>query len=100
MRRRILITPVLALAALLLAGGCASLDYGEDIFMGDKDLAIEVSQRLQEDGITERYRFGVSAQAGQVTLKGHIPDSSARHRAISIALGTPGVREVVDECSP
>ena len=89
------------LAIALLMSSCASLTYDpSDVFVSDEDLLTEVYHRLQDDFITTKYRFGVTVKAGQVVLRGAIPDMSARQRAINITLGTPGVREVIDKCYP
>ncbi len=85
------------LAALLLAG-CATTDYGPP---SDGQLAMTVRSRLQNDPVTGRYDFGVTAIDGVVYLRGSAPPSAAiRARAISLALGAPDVIEVVDHLFP
>lgn len=89
------------MAAAMLTSGCAtSYNPNRIVPMGDRELAEEVSRRLDDDDITGRYPFGVSAMAGSITLRGTVPNESVRRRAISIILGTQGVREVVDETYP
>lgn len=88
-----------ALAAALLASGCATMDAYEDesAWSSDQDLADEVASRLREDTLTREQTFGVTADNGIVTLQGAVPSESARARAVAIARGTPGVHQVIDK---
>ena len=88
---------MLALMALVHVG-CATTGLGPPT---DRELALGVKTRLENDAITGRYDFGVTAMNGVVYLRGSAPPSGAiRARAISLALGAPGVIEVVDDLFP
>jgi osmotically-inducible protein OsmY len=66
----------------------------------DARLANEVYGRLSDDHIVRGHTIGVRAQDGVVTLSGLPSDAQERARAISIARGTPGVREVTNPILP
>ncbi len=69
--------------------------------IADADLAVDVVERLKEDPITGAFSFGVVAENGIIFFRGAVPPSNAvRARAVSVALGTEGVLEVVDELYP
>jgi len=82
--------------------GCARLKAAASAPATDADIAIAVKDRLQNDPVTRGFSFGViSENNGIVTFHGSVPpDSALRARAVSVALGTYGVVEVVDELYP
>ena len=87
----------LALAAGLLAGGCATT-YDEGAAENpDEQLAQAVRQRLQMNQAGAAYYIGVSVNQGIVTLDGAVPNAGARMQAVGIARSMPGVRDVVDK---
>lgn len=90
---------LLGLALLTVAGGCATSPVESDWIEPPPDalLAQDVRDRLRDDGVTGRYAFSVTADRGVVILTGVVPNDMVRARAVGIALGTPGVVEVVDE---
>ena len=61
------------------------------------DPAGRVKARLETDRRLSVVPFTVSAEGEKVTLRGVVPDSAARKRAVSLAENTVGVGEVVDE---
>jgi osmotically-inducible protein OsmY len=63
----------------------------------DAELANDVVQRLAQDAVTGMSTFNVEAENGVVTLYGSLPDNTIRARAIAIARGTPGVKDVVNK---
>lgn len=77
--------------------GCASVSpYESGQNRRDGDLASMVSERLNEDNVTWDYIFHVSSDGRVVSISGAVPNESIRSRVIGVALGTPGVDEVVD----
>lgn len=95
-------TVALLITAFLAAGflaGCTTYtpppSYGATS-NADSQLVQDVVGRLSEDGIAERYTFGVTAGGGIVTVQGAIPDEVTRQRVLGIIKGTPGVQGVVD----
>lgn len=77
--------------------GCASVSpYESRQNRQDGDLASVVTERLNEDNVTWDYVFHVSSNGRVVSISGAVPNESIRARVIGIALGTPGVDEVVD----
>ena len=92
-----------AAAPLLLSfPACSSLQISSrDAGMSEADYqtAVIVYQRLQNDPVTSRYNFHVSAEAGVVTLSGWIQDPQVRNRAISVVQGAQSVQTVVDRMS-
>lgn len=88
-----------AAALPLLLSACAALD-STDFSAGsgpDADVQAEVSNRLRADAVTARANIGVSVSGGVVTLSGWTPDANVKLRAVSIAKGTPGATDVVDQ---
>jgi osmotically-inducible protein OsmY len=84
------------LLAALLGAGCTTYPGGEGL-SEDGALAQDVTYRLLEDDVTARLALGVTAENGVIILRGSVPNDMVRARAIGIALGTPGVMEVIDE---
>jgi osmotically-inducible protein OsmY len=63
----------------------------------DKGLADRVENRLRSDLGLAGSRIRVESIAGIVTLQGGVPDNFARDRAMEVAAGVRGVREVRNE---
>jgi len=57
----------------------------------------KVKARLEADNRFEGVRFDVTANGGEVTLRGVMPSAKSRRTAVSIAEHTTGVEKVVDE---
>lgn len=82
--------------------GCSTVsDYGtpsdaRGISDTDRQLKMDVQNRLQEDAVASRYLFGVDCRDGVITLYGPVPDEGTRLRVLSVVQGTPGVRDVND----
>lgn len=89
-----------ALVVLLaLNPGCATGRASGPL--SDQELVDAVSIRLEQDQVTAACRLMVTAEDGVVYLRGKAPTSNmVRARAVSVALGTPGVVEVVDDLYP
>jgi osmotically-inducible protein OsmY len=62
----------------------------------DANLAGDVYSRLSEDSFVHGVNIGVRAKDGEITLSGLPQNSEKRARAISIAVGTPGVDHVTN----
>lgn len=89
---------LLALAAVLLVGGCTTLPGGDTMGPStDEQLARDVQMRLANDPLSSDFTFGVTAAGAVVTVEGTVPSESMRVRVIGIARGTPGVMDVVDK---
>lgn len=88
---------VASLLALTMTG-CAV--FGEmnlsDKAPADAQLEKDVLVRLSQDPVTAPFTFGVLAQDGVVTLQGSVASENVRMRAVAVALGTPGVQDVVN----
>lgn len=56
-----------------------------------------VKTRLTSDKALEGVDFAITADGGEVRLRGIVPDSNSRHRAIELAQSTTGVSKVIDE---
>lgn len=79
--------------------GCTTT--GNGVSAADDDLADAVMTRLDHDPVTAACRLMVVVKDGVVYLRGKAPTSNmVRARAVSVALGTPGVVEVVDDLYP
>lgn len=86
-------------AALLISAiGCQTLK--EDGIYADptSDAGIEAfaASRLNSDSMVAAATLDVSVVDGVATLKGILPDSATRQRALSILSGVDGITRVVD----
>lgn len=70
---------------------------GDASSLSSGDLGADVQTRLRNE--MRSFGTGISAEANGtvVTLRGTVERPEARARAESIAMGTPGVTEVVNE---
>lgn len=77
----------IALAAML-AVACAQSDPG---------ITTAVKSKMAADDTVKSYRIDVDTKDRVVTLSGKVDTAEARARAVEIARGTGGVRDVVDQ---
>jgi hypothetical protein len=70
-------------------------EAGEAI--GDGWLTSKVKTKLMADDGVKARRIDVDTLEGVVTLKGRVASAAERSRAVEIARGTDGVKQVVDE---
>jgi hyperosmotically inducible protein len=78
------------LAAAVLAAACTQTDAG---------ITTSVKSALAADETVQARRIDVDTREGVVTLRGEVRTAREETRALEIALGTGGVRDVVDELS-
>ncbi|HEX7944331.1 MAG TPA: BON domain-containing protein [Phenylobacterium sp.] len=64
--------------------------------MADERLIEEVSERLMQDRLLDARGVEVAADAGTVTLSGHVAAASDIALAAMLVRGTPGVRDLVN----
>ena len=76
-----------AAAIAMTAVACSSTDPG---------LTTAVKSKLAADDTVKSYRIDVDTKEGVVTLNGAVDTAAARTRAVELARGTEGVRDVVD----
>ena len=76
-----------AAAIALTAVACSSTDPG---------LTTAVKSKLAADDTVKSYRIDVDTKDAVVTLNGAVDTAAARARAVELARGTEGVRDVVD----
>lgn len=101
MKKKVFLSLIALCVASIFVAGCATSGTNGSSYVSDSDLYADVTTRLESDNVTGRYPLGVTVRNGVVTLRGSAPPSNAvRARVVSIALGTPGVVEVVDELYP
>ncbi|MDQ3420322.1 MAG: BON domain-containing protein, partial [Acidobacteriota bacterium] len=62
----------------------------------DPGLTTAVKSKLAADDTVKSYRIDVDTKEGVVTLNGAVDTAAARTRAVELARGTEGVRDVVD----
>jgi hyperosmotically inducible protein len=74
---------VLAIATV----GCSQTDPG---------ITTAVKSKLAADDTVKSYRIDVDTKDGVVTLSGEVDNAAAKARAVELARGTKGVRDVVD----
>lgn len=86
MRRMLVGWSGIAIAALLTVA-CAQSDPG---------ITTAVKSKMAADDTVKSYRIDVDTKDRVVTLSGAVDTPQARERAIEIARGTDGVRDVVD----
>jgi hypothetical protein len=76
-----------AAAAVLLATACAQTDAG---------ITTKVKSKLAADDTVKAYQIDVDTRNKVVTLTGNVDSQAAKEQAVSIARGTEGVADVVD----
>jgi hyperosmotically inducible protein len=80
----------LAGCALLVTFACAASDPG---------ITTAVKSKLTADDTVKAYQIDVDTKEGVVTLNGTVTNPAAKARAVELARGTDGVRNVVDNIS-
>lgn len=97
MKRVSIVIGMVAVAAGLLLGGCATTvkepAEAPAAAVNDDQLAQTIRRQLQAEQLTS---VSVTVRAGRVTLDGTVPNAGARMRAVGIARATAGVQDVVD----
>ena len=100
---RLLLLPLVVLlsgcTAMLLGGGngAAEPSRGERTaaaIAADSETSAAVRERLAADSVLGRYRLGVEARDGRVTLQGTVDTYAARSRAATLAGQVDGVVSV------
>ena len=86
-RRKLVGWSALAIVAMF-AVGCAQSDPG---------ITTAVKSKLAADDTVKSYRIDVDTKDRVVTLSGAVDTAAARTKAVEIARGTNGVRDVVDQ---
>lgn len=88
---------VLALAAVVVAGACASSPRTTDERAVDSELAARVQATLHADHAIYSPHIDVNVERGEVHLKGFVYSDSERQQAQADAESVPGVQAVVTE---
>jgi hyperosmotically inducible protein len=78
----------IAAAGLVFTAACAQTDAG---------ITTNVKTKLAADDTVKAYEIDVDTRNGVVTLSGGVENAAAKERAVQIARGTDGVRDVVDQ---
>src|ERR671911_1836897 len=79
---------LIAAAGLVFTVACAQTDAG---------ITTNVKTKLAADDMVKAYQVDVDTANGVVTLSGAVENAAAKERAVTIARGTDGVRDVVDQ---
>ena len=79
---------LVAAAGLVFSVACAQTDAG---------ITTNVKTKLATDDTVKAYQIDVDTRNGVVTLSGGVESGAAKERAVQIARGTDGVRDVVDQ---
>jgi hyperosmotically inducible protein len=87
LRRKLVGWSVLAIVAMVTVG-CAQSDPG---------ITTAVKAKLAADDTVKAYRIDVDTKDRVVTLSGAVDTAAARTKAVELARGTNGVRDVVDQ---
>ena len=77
---------LVGVAALTVA--CAQTDAG---------ITTNIKSKMAADDTVKAHQINVDTSNGVVTLRGDVDSALARERAVQIARGTTGVRDVVDQ---
>jgi hypothetical protein len=78
----------IAAAGLVATVACSQSDAG---------ITTNVKSKLAADDTVKAYQVDVDTRDHVVTLTGNVESSAAKDRAIEIARGTEGVRDVIDQ---
>ena len=81
---------VLLIAALIIIGGCATVDPWTDT-----RIESEVKARLVEEHDANLTRLGVVSREATVYLSGAVESEEQKAKAETVARGVPGVKRVV-----
>jgi hyperosmotically inducible protein len=79
---------LVAAAGLVFTVACAQTDAG---------ITTNVKTKLAADDTVKAYEIDVDTRNGVVTLSGGVESAPVKERAVQIARGTDGVRDVVDQ---
>jgi len=74
-------------AAALFVVACAQTDAG---------VTTKVKSKFASDDVVKAYQIDVDTKDHVVTLSGQVENRAAKERAVTLARGTEGVRDVVD----
>jgi osmotically-inducible protein OsmY len=74
-------------AAALFVVACAQTDAG---------VTTKVKSKFASDDVVKAYQIDVDTKDHVVTLSGQVENRAAQERAVTLARGTEGVRDVVD----
>jgi hyperosmotically inducible periplasmic protein len=75
------------IAAALFVVACAETDAG---------VTTKVKAKFASDDVVKAYQIDVDTKEHVVTLSGQVENSTAKERAVTLARGTAGVKDVVD----
>lgn len=105
-----LLAVVLLGAAMVVAGGCASSGQagagssssaGEQSvvpqFVDDSWISSKITAKFLADNRINAFDIGVHTRRGVVTLSGTVPSAAMAERAVAIARGTRGVKDVISK---
>ena len=96
MKTRSVALLLIAVTLVALLAGCMTPDQQAQP-PSDRQIARDVTSRLSADPVTAKQTFGVAVQDGVVTLEGAVPNEPVRLRALGVARGADGVKDVVDK---
>ena len=93
---------VLCGVAWMALSGCGTPSSAPLIPVASPDDALgsQVYDRLANDEVVQGHNISVSVRDGVVSLNGLPQDPGRRARAISLARGTPGVKDVTVTAGP
>ncbi|MFH0878921.1 MAG: BON domain-containing protein [Lentisphaerota bacterium] len=86
---------VMSMCVAALVAGCVTTQQTTDQ-PTDKQLFSDVQNRLIDDSVTKLRPFNIEVKEGVVSLRGVVHNETVRARAVSVARGTPGVKDVID----
>ena len=89
------IITTLAVASLLSIGCATTRPVGQQL--DDSMTTSRVGHRLSMDPDVQRTKIDIDTIDGVVTLRGEVPDETARDEAVEVASRTRGVKTVRDE---
>jgi hyperosmotically inducible periplasmic protein len=75
------------IAAALFVVACAETDAG---------VTTNVKSKFASDDVVKAYQIDVDTKDHVVTLSGQVENATAKERAVTLARGTAGVKDVVD----
>jgi hypothetical protein len=80
---------IVVAAFLTLIAGCSST-------RSDQAITTDIQSRMFSDPQTKSANISVTADQGNVTLAGQVPDNATRDEVFKVAQQTPGVKNVYD----
>ncbi len=91
------LSAVFLAATLVSAMGCAPTPRDTGQYLEDSDVTTKVKAAIYNDPLTKDNEINVSTFKGVVQLSGYVSSQAAVDKAVELARGTSGVKDVTND---